>query len=97
MKSISVQQRRDRAEIPLIDVREQHEYHAGHVPGAINLPMSTLGDQLHLLPEGEFDVICEVGGRSARVAQALEARGHEAVNVDGGTRAWIEAGYAVEH
>jgi rhodanese-related sulfurtransferase len=97
MKSISVQQRRDRAEIPLIDVREQHEYHAGHVPGAINLPMSTLGDQLHLLPEGEFDVICEVGGRSARVAQALEARGHEVVNVDGGTRAWIDAGYAVEH
>lgn len=97
MKTISVQQRRDRSEIPLIDVREEHEFHAGHVPGAVNLPMSTIGDRLHELPEGEFDVICELGGRSARVVQALEGLGHDVTNVDGGTRAWIDAGYGVEH
>ncbi|MEV7693662.1 rhodanese-like domain-containing protein [Microbacterium sp. NPDC089189] len=96
MKSISVQQLRERQDVPLIDVREVEEFAAGHVPGAVNLPMSTIGEQLDTLPEGPFDVICQVGGRSARVVQALEARGHDATNVDGGTGAWAEAGFPLE-
>jgi rhodanese-related sulfurtransferase len=96
VKSISVQQLRDRQDVPLIDVREVDEYTAGHVPGAVNLPMSTIGEHLDELPEGAFDVICQAGGRSARVVQALEARGHDATNVEGGTGEWISAGYPVE-
>jgi rhodanese-related sulfurtransferase len=96
MRSITVQQLRDRDGIPLIDVREVDEFAAGHVPGAVNLPMSQLGDLLDQLPEGEFDVICAVGGRSGRVVEALEARGHDAVNVEGGTNGWVAAGYPVE-
>lgn len=96
MKSISVQQLRERQDVPLIDVREVEEFATGHVPGAVNLPMSTIGEQLDSLPEGPFDVICQVGGRSARVVQALEARGHDATNVDGGTGAWAEAGFPLE-
>ena len=97
MKSISVQQLRDRQDVPLIDVREVDEYAAGHVPGAVNIPMSTIGEHLDELPDGAFDVICQVGGRSGRVVQALEARGHDATNVDGGTGEWVAAGYPVEH
>ena len=41
-------------------------------------------------------MICKVGGRSARVAEALTARGYDVVNVDGGTDAWIDAGYPIE-
>jgi len=96
MKSITVQQLHDRDGVPLIDVREEDEYAAGHVPGAVNLPMSKLGDLLDRLPAEPFDVICQAGGRSARVVEALEARGYEATNVEGGTGEWIAAGYPTE-
>ncbi|TFV85285.1 rhodanese-like domain-containing protein [Microbacterium sp. dk485] len=97
MQSISVQQLREREGVPLVDVREPDEYAAGHVPGAVNMPMSTLGEHLDELPEGPFDVICQVGGRSARVVEALTARGMDATNIEGGTGAWVEAGYGLEH
>lgn len=97
MKSITVQQLRERTGVPLIDVREADEFAAGHVPGAVNLPMSTIGDHLDELPDGAFDVICQAGGRSARVAQALESRGYDTTNVEGGTGEWIAAGYPVEN
>jgi rhodanese-related sulfurtransferase len=96
MQSISIQQLREREGVPLIDVREPDEFAAGHVPGAVNLPMSTLGEHLDELPEGPFDVICQMGGRSARVVEALTARGLDATNVEGGTGAWVEAGYDIE-
>jgi len=96
MQSITVQQLHARQGVPLIDVREADEFAAGHVPGAVNLPMSTLGDHLDALPEGPFDVICQVGLRSARVVQALEARGFDATNVEGGTSEWAAASYPIE-
>ena len=96
MKSITVQQLHERGDVPLIDVREEGEFAAGHVPGAVNLPMSKIGDLLDQLPAEPFDVICQAGGRSARVVEALEARGYEATNVEGGTGEWIAAGYPTE-
>jgi rhodanese-related sulfurtransferase len=96
MKSITVEELHGREGTPLIDVREPDEYAAGHVPGAVNLPMSRIGELLDQLPDGAFDVICQVGGRSGRVVEALEARGYDATNVDGGTGAWVAAGYPVE-
>lgn len=96
MQSIDVHELKARTDHPLIDVREPWEYEAGHVPGAVNLPMSTIGEHLDELPDGAFDVICKVGGRSARVVEALTARGHDATNVEGGTDDWIAAGYAIE-
>lgn len=96
MQTITVHELRRRTGVPLIDVREAHEFEAGHVPGAVNLPMSTLGEHLDELPDGAFDVICQVGGRSARVVEALEARGYDATNVDGGTGEWAAAGYPIE-
>jgi rhodanese-related sulfurtransferase len=97
MKSITVHELREATGIPLIDVRESDEFAAGHVPGAVNLPMSILGDRLEELPGEPFHVICQAGGRSARVVQALTSRGYDATNVDGGTGEWAAAGYEIEH
>ena len=46
MKSITVTELAERTGIPLIDVREVDEFAAGHVPGAVNIPMSEIGNRL---------------------------------------------------
>jgi rhodanese-related sulfurtransferase len=96
MKSITVAELASRTGTPLIDVRERDEFAGGHVPGAVNIPMSELGNRLDELPGEAFDVICQAGGRSGRVVQALEGQGHDATNVEGGTGEWIAAGHPVE-
>jgi rhodanese-related sulfurtransferase len=93
MKSITVSDLAARENTPLIDVRERDEFAAGHVPGAVNIPMSEIGGRLDELPAEAFDVICQAGGRSARVVQALEEHGYDATNVEG---EWIATGNPVE-
>ena len=81
----------------VIDVREVDEFAGGHVPGAENLPLSQLDDRLGDLPTGApVHVICHSGGRSARATTALAAQGVDAVDVEGGTSAWIAAGNPVD-
>lgn len=96
MKSITIEQLHETIAVPLVDVREADEYAAGHVPGAINVPLSSLEEHLDELPEGSFNVICQLGGRSARAVKALEERGYDATNVEGGTGAWVESGFEVD-
>lgn len=96
MKSITVAELAARESTPLIDVREADEFQRGHVPGAVNIPMSEIGGRLDELPAEAFDVICQVGGRSARVVEALEARGFDVTNVEGGTGEWIAQGREVQ-
>ena len=96
VNTITVQDLHSAADVPVVDVREADEFAAGHVPGAVNLPLSTLGSRLDELPDGSFAVICQVGVRSGRAVQALSARGYAATNVDGGTSEWVAAGYPLE-
>lgn len=96
MKSITVQQLHETAGVPLIDVREEHEYAAGHIAGAVNIPFSTWRERVGDFPTEPFHVICELGGRSASVARKLTAQGYDVTDVEGGTAAWIEQGYDVE-
>jgi rhodanese-related sulfurtransferase len=80
----------------LIDVREPGEYAAGHVPGAVSIPLATLPEHLDQLdPTAPTYMICGVGGRSRRACEYVEAQGpFETINVDGGTKAWIASGRA---
>ncbi|KNC18713.1 sulfurtransferase [Arthrobacter sp. RIT-PI-e] len=77
----------------ILDVREDYEWEAGHVDGAVHIPLDELPARLEELdPEQDLHVICRSGGRSLRAAQWLEGNGYSAVNVAGGTGAWLEAG-----
>lgn len=76
----------------LVDVREADEYREVHAQGARLLPLSELEARAGELPGQELLMICRSGARSMRAAEYLEAQGHRAVNVAGGTNAWAEAG-----
>lgn len=80
----------------MIDVRERDEWDAGHAPGSIHIPMGEISARLDELAELPHDqsirVVCRSGGRSARTVAWLNHQGFEAVNVDGGMRAWDAAG-----
>ena len=82
----------------VVDVREPHEFAAGHVPGARSVPLSQFVDRLDEVTSlpGEVYVICESGGRSAQVTAWLEQQGHRAANVVGGTGAWRESGFPID-
>ncbi len=88
--------RRHAAGAVVIDVRELDEYVEGHVPGAPLIPLSTVPDRVADVPSGgEVLVICKLGGRSRNAAAFLRGQGIDAINIDGGTMGWIEAGHPV--
>jgi rhodanese-related sulfurtransferase len=79
--------------VRLIDVREPREYEAGHVPGAVLVPLATVPQALDLFTaEMPTYVICKTGARSYRACEFLADQGLTAVNVEGGTMAWIISG-----
>ncbi|MFJ3905234.1 rhodanese-like domain-containing protein [Streptomyces sp. NPDC090025] len=91
----------DAASVPadalVLDVREADEWAAGHVEGALHVPMSDFVARFGEVTEAVADgrrafVMCRVGGRSAQVTQYLVQQGLDAVNVDGGMLAWDGAG-----
>jgi rhodanese-related sulfurtransferase len=79
----------------LLDVREKHEYKAGHAAKARNIPLGQLGARHGELPAGRTVVtVCRSGMRSAQAARLLAAQGREVVNLRGGMHAWSRAGLA---
>jgi rhodanese-related sulfurtransferase len=80
----------------LLDVREQHEWDAGHAPQARHLAMSELAGRICEIPSDVPVIcVCHVGGRSAAVSQALTRAGFTALNLSGGMAAWEAAGLPV--
>lgn len=81
----------------VVDVREPDEYRAGHAPGVINIPLAQLRPRSTEIPSASpVFVICQSGRRSAQGTEVLTSIGTPAVNVIGGTTAWIAAGLPVE-
>lgn len=77
----------------ILDVREDYEWEAGHAKGALHIPKDQIPERLDELdPDEDLHVICRSGGRSLLVTQWLNSNGYSAVNVEGGTGAWLEAG-----
>jgi rhodanese-related sulfurtransferase len=82
--------------VVLLDVREHHEWAAGHAPNALHIPMGEIPGALDAIPaDAELLVVCKAGGRSAQVVAYLSQAGRGAVNVDGGMMSWFAAGRAL--
>jgi MFS family permease len=77
----------------IVDVRSPDEFAAGHVDGAINIPLDVLAQRTSELPKSAAVVtVCgKGGGRSERAAEQLRALGFSSVrSLCGGTRAWAQ-------
>lgn len=73
----------------LLDVRTQTEYEAGHLPGAVNLPVDELRDKLDQLPRSRSIVAyCQVGQRGYLALRILIQNGFDVRNLSGGYKAW---------
>lgn len=82
--------------VVVLDVRNPDEYEAGHVSGAVLIPLPELGERQDDIPDGDpIYVICALGGRSLQATKALVGAGYSAVSVAGGTKGWIEQGRTV--
>lgn len=69
----------------LVDVRTPHEYAAGSIPGAINVPVDELRSRLGELPrDRELAVYCQVGQRGYLATRILAHAGFKVANVSGG-------------
>ncbi|MDX8413049.1 MAG: rhodanese-like domain-containing protein [Mariprofundales bacterium] len=93
-------QQGERSPIPFImlDVRTPEEYAAGHIKGAVLIPIQVLADRLSEVPKNrQVYLYCHSGTRSARAATMLAQHGFTNIeNVVGGIEAWKDAGYPVE-
>ncbi len=74
----------------LVDVREADEYGAGHIPGSVNLPLSTLAEAALPFPDRDarLYVYCLTGARSGRAVRLLRSLGYTDVRNIGGVNAY---------
>src|SRR6266540_3513168 len=80
----------------VLDVRQDAEFAAGHIPGAAHVELGALTDPADL-PAGPLAVICGHGERAMTAASLLQRAGrHDVTVVDGGTSAWADAGRRLE-
>jgi rhodanese-related sulfurtransferase len=80
----------------VVDVRQPDEFADGHLPGALLVPLNEVPARMDELPrDTDVFLVCRSGGRSRLAAEFLVAHGVRAVNVEGGTMAWIDSGRTV--
>lgn len=96
-----VKARLDRGEqFQFLDVREDREFEVDHAAGARHVGRGVLERDIEtLIPDKQADIVLYCGGgfRSALAAESLQKMGYrQVVSMDGGMRAWREAGYPIE-
>ena len=80
-----------------LDVREDDEWEAGRIAGALHIPVAELAARQEEIPrERPLIVVCRTGSRSAYATEALVRAGYEAENLAGGMKAWKAAGLPLE-
>jgi rhodanese-related sulfurtransferase len=81
-------------EIQLVDCREQDEWAAGRIEGAVFLPLNSImaGAGSDLDKDKPVVVVCRMGNRSELATMMFQARGFQAYNLEGGMEAWEAEG-----
>jgi rhodanese-related sulfurtransferase len=92
------QQMLQRDDVAIIDVREPHEFEAGHIPEAKLVPVASVFARRGELPSHQDIVfVCAAGQRSALACEMAAAAGLTRLfNLEGGTDSWAKAGLPVE-
>ena len=82
----------DTQEVVILDVREQHEYDSGHIPGAVLLPVGTITEDTAAAVIDNLDTVvlvyCRSGNRSKTASQVLADLGYTNVYEFGGINDW---------
>ncbi len=85
----------------IIDVREKDEWNAGHIAGAIHIPLSEISNRVGELTKYQNQPVimqCRSGARSAKAADILTKSGFTNVhNLDGGLNAWQKADLKIQN
>lgn len=88
-----------RGEVTVLDVRPPEEYEAGHIPGAVSIPLSDLKKKLSSIPKSR-EVVAYCRGPycvlAVEAVKVLRARGFQAVRLDEGIPEWKARGLPVE-
>jgi rhodanese-related sulfurtransferase len=81
----------------LVDVRADHEWDAGRIPGAVHVPLAELNERTgEIDPDRPVVLYCRGGTRSTMAAEALTAAGYDAAKLTGGIVGWEEEGLPLE-
>ncbi|SMY11587.1 rhodanese-like domain-containing protein [Brevibacterium jeotgali] len=73
----------------ILDVREDDEWAAGHIEGALHIPLADLPARYGEVPlDEDVYVVCRTGGRSRQAVTWLNDNGFDAIDVNGGMGAW---------
>jgi rhodanese-related sulfurtransferase len=92
-----VAQMLEAGEVQLVDVREDYEHEAGHIPGSRHIDLPELQDKAETLDRSKAVVFyCRSGDRSSMPAEAFRNSGWDAHNLAGGLTAWSDAGLPME-
>lgn len=80
--------------VQVIDVRQDDEWSAGHLETAVHIPLDKVTVERHSVDRSRPVVtVCRTGVRSQTAAELLCEVGVEAESLDGGLRAWVDAGH----
>jgi rhodanese-related sulfurtransferase len=87
----------DGGEAEVVDVRRDWEWEAGHLAGARHVEVNDLTASAESIRRDRAVIfVCRSGSRSGMAAEAFRASGWDAYHVEGGLRAWAEAGLPLE-
>ena len=92
MNTISVEEleKIDSSKITIVDVRPADQYSRGSFPGAVNIPLDEFEERMESVDrEKMVYVLCHTGDRSRDCVEKLREAGYEAVNIEGGYRAYL--------